>query len=183
MSENYAFPDRMMLFRRDREMTQGDHFCHDPSDWHWYTRADLYEAASGDLIPKADADLAVALAVQKAADQVSMSAPGRWLVVETDRVKAAILALAPATALAEVAALKAERDGLKVEALEVGSGMVQLSQDLHAAEAEVTRLRTALQTMVDSYEASSELHTSSADCAANLYDRARDALTTKGDTP
>ena len=58
---------------------------------------------------RADADLAVALAVQKAADQVSMSAPGRWLVVETDRVKAAILALAPATALAEVQALRAER--------------------------------------------------------------------------
>ena len=42
MSENYAFPDRMMLFRRDRKMTQGDHCAHNPSDWHWYVRDDLY---------------------------------------------------------------------------------------------------------------------------------------------
>ena len=95
MSENYAFPDCLMLFRRDREMTQGDHFCHDPSDWHCYVRADLHEAA----------------------------------------------------------------------------------------EAEVARLRDALQNIADSYEATSELHTSSADCAANLYDHARAAITTKGDTP
>ena len=49
MSENYAFPDRLMLFRRDREMTQGDHFCHDPSDWHWYVREDLYEAQAAEV--------------------------------------------------------------------------------------------------------------------------------------
>ena len=49
MSENYAFPDCLMLFRRDREMTQGDHFVHDPSDWHWYVRADLYEAAEAEV--------------------------------------------------------------------------------------------------------------------------------------
>ena len=52
-----------------------------------------------------------------------------------------------------------------------------------AAEAEVERLRAALQNIADSYEATSELHTSSADCAANLYDRARAALTTKVDKP
>ena len=95
MSENYAFPDRMMLFRRDREMTMGDHCCHDPSDWRWYVREGLYEAQAS----------------------------------------------------------------------------------------EVARLRDALQNIADSYEATSELHTSSADCAANLYDHARAAITTKGDTP
>jgi glycine cleavage system protein P-like pyridoxal-binding family len=42
--------------------------------------------------------------------------------------------------------------------------------------AEIARLRVALQNIVDSYEASSELHTSSADCAGNLYDHACKAL-------
>ena len=49
MSENYAFPDRMMLFRRDREMTMGDHFVHDPGDWRWYVREELYETQSAEL--------------------------------------------------------------------------------------------------------------------------------------
>ena len=49
MSENYAFPDRLMLFRRDREMTQGDHFCHDPSDWRWYVREGLHEAQAAEV--------------------------------------------------------------------------------------------------------------------------------------
>jgi len=42
--DKYAFPDRMMLFRRDRKMTMGDYFVHDPSDWHWYVREELYKA-------------------------------------------------------------------------------------------------------------------------------------------
>ena len=49
MSENCAFPDRLMLFRRDREMTQGDHFVHDPSDWRWYVREDLCEAQPAEI--------------------------------------------------------------------------------------------------------------------------------------
>lgn len=46
---------------------------------------------------------------------------------------------------------------------------------------ELGRMRAALQNIVDSYEATSELHTSSAECAANLHDFARAAL--KGATP
>ena len=45
-----------------------------------------------------------------------------------------------------------------------------------AMAAENNRLRDALQTIIDSYEATHELHTSHADCAANLYDHARFAL-------
>ena len=37
----------------------------------------------------------------------------------------------------------------------------------------IKMLEDALQNIVDIYEASSELHMSAADCAANLYDRAR----------
>ena len=56
-----------------------------------------------------------------------------------------------------------------------------LTARAEAAEAtakatEVERLREALQTIIDSYEATHELHTSHADCAANLYDHARFAL-------
>ena len=43
-------------------------------------------------------------------------------------------------------------------------------------EDRIKALEDALRGIVDAYEASSELHTSSADCAANLYDRARAAL-------
>ena len=48
--------------------------------------------------------------------------------------------------------------------------------EARAKATEVERLREALQTIVDSYEATCELHTSHADCAANLYDHARFAL-------
>ncbi|MEH7827628.1 hypothetical protein [Gemmobacter denitrificans] len=44
-------------------------------------------------------------------------------------------------------------------------------------------MERALQNIVDSYEASSELHTSSADCAANLYDHARAALAASQTAP
>ena len=45
-----------------------------------------------------------------------------------------------------------------------------------AMAAENNRLRDALQTIIESYEATCELHTSHADCAANLYDHARAQL-------
>ena len=45
-----------------------------------------------------------------------------------------------------------------------------------ALTAENNRLRDSLRNIVDSYEATSELHTSHAGCAANLYDHARFAL-------
>lgn len=45
-----------------------------------------------------------------------------------------------------------------------------------AAEARLAKAVEALRTIVDSYEATSELHTSSEDLAANLYDHARAVL-------
>ncbi len=46
--------------------------------------------------------------------------------------------------------------------------------------AEVSRLRAALQNIVEAHHACSELYTSHEDCAAGLADRARKAL---GETP
>jgi len=55
-----AFPDRLNLFRRDRKMTMGDHLCYDPSDWHSYVRADLFEELEAEVARlrdvQADAD-------------------------------------------------------------------------------------------------------------------------------
>ena len=167
MSENYAFPDRLMLFRRDREMTQGDHFCHDPSDWRWYVRADLYETQSAE-ITDLQRQLAEARAEVKA------------LRAERDSFRA-VLEGAGYGDIDGIAKNTVEQSRLLGETV-MHLTLAQITR-AKAAEAEVARLREALQTMVDSYEASSELHTSSADCAANLYDRARAALTTKGDTP
>ena len=44
-----AFPDRLNLFRRDRKMTMGDHLCYNPSDWHSYVRADLFEELEAEV--------------------------------------------------------------------------------------------------------------------------------------
>ena len=52
----------------------------------------------------------------------------------------------------------------------------RFSQGIRRLTAENRRLREALQPIVDSYEATCELHTSPADCADNLYDHARAAL-------
>ena len=52
----------------------------------------------------------------------------------------------------------------------------RFSQGIRRLTAENRRLRETLQTIVESYEATCELHTSPADCADNLYDHARAAL-------
>jgi hypothetical protein len=78
----------------------------------------LNAALSGDLIPKADADLAVALMVEKAADVVE--AQGHWMqnqnligngfdLIQQGKV---IRALVPASALAELQALRDARTAL-----------------------------------------------------------------------
>ena len=62
----------------------------------------------------------------------------------------------------------------KVRALPLPTPADRLAEALRLPE--VQALVRGLQTIVDSYEASSELHTSYADCAARLYDHARYAL-------
>jgi hypothetical protein len=95
----------------------------------------LTAAAAGQLIPKADAELAIALAYQRAGEAID-GANGHNDAAER-RCKEAILALAPAEPLAEVQELRsllnyatdcADRDYARAE----------------AAEAEVARLREAL---------------------------------------
>ena len=76
----------------------------------------LNAALSGDLIPKADADLAVALMVEKAVQAMKRAAypvqpPEEWTDMGR-HVAAAIRALAPASALAELQALRDARTAL-----------------------------------------------------------------------
>ncbi len=56
---------------------------------------------------------------------------------------------------------------------EAAAAINALERERDDAEARAKRLIDALQNILDSYEAASELHTSAADLAANLYDRAR----------
>mgnify|MGYP001809902684 CR=1 FL=1 len=101
------------------------------------------------LTPKADARLAVALAYQRAAKFVQHHKPdfgdegvcphGIWEgYLCGDCLAAAILALAPADDLAEVQALRAERDDAEV-------WEQTQRRRAEAAEAEVARLREALE--------------------------------------
>ena len=100
---------------------------------------------------RTNADLAVALAYQRAADEARKARPTCGLfadgvpwVVAPD-VAAAILALAPAVALAEVEALKAERDKWQARCLAVERDSSRIADIAEAAEAEVVRLKEALE--------------------------------------
>ncbi len=108
---------------------------------------------SNDLIPRADADLAVALMVERAADIVGMC----------DQVGAdaegPVRALAPASALAELQALRAERDdavasqfitrverdGAEDHATETADELRQVRARAEAAEAELVTLRAQVE--------------------------------------
>ena len=81
----------------------------------------LNAVASGDLISRADAELAVAEAIRLAAEEAAAEGwPERKMLGTSEReegamdcanrIETAILALAPADALAEVQRLRAERD-------------------------------------------------------------------------
>ena len=75
-----------------------------PVDYHIATI--LNAAASGDLIPKADAEQAVALVVKQAGDVAVKFWEGE--PEDTIELRAAILFLAPADALAELARLRSK---------------------------------------------------------------------------
>ena len=96
----------------------GEDFNDDPTDIERHIAIILNAALSGDLIPKADADLAVALMVEKA---VSAVVQALWPVLGgnhteaeewhkiAEAVQAAIRDLVPASALAELQALRDAR--------------------------------------------------------------------------
>jgi hypothetical protein len=115
----------------------------------------LNAVASGDLLPKADAELAVALVVKQAADIAEAERARRDVGYETSvveftmraalgAIRDAILALAPADAMAEVQALRAELDAAyRMGMAEARSSLDRLAR-AEAAEAEVARLTSFL---------------------------------------
>ena len=82
----------------------------------------------------------------------------------------------PSNIEGNLVALPARDDNGEILNPEIWLAMVLRFNAYPALTAENNRLRDALQTIVDSYEATHELHTSHADCAANLYDHARFTL-------
>lgn len=125
--------------------------------------------ASGDLIPRADSEMAVAEAIRRAADIFTERAKQERShdyaelgnIARSDmRAKAheadaaAILALAPAEALAEVQRLRAERDGLLRAARdnhEADKRAEKAEAERDAALARVEKLREALQEIADTH--------------------------------
>lgn len=117
----------------------------------------LAAVSSGEMIPKADARLAVALAYQRAggmADDFHKRAL-EWAktvrglekhIDETDssRIRDAILALAPADDLADVQALRVNVVEFAQTATERNHRIAEEAARAEAAEAEVARLREAL---------------------------------------
>lgn len=162
---------------------------------HWRCIYAIVRAvASGDLIPKADAEMAVAAAYQRAADDMKAKAEDEHALSQkyrggsnpwfahVQRAKmyaedaAAILALAPADALAEVQALKAERNRFEAalgRACLVG-GTTYLVERAEAAEAEVARLMKHIKAADDYLDKGLHLR------ARNVT---RAALTPEKDTP
>lgn len=88
-------------------------------DDRWVCGRERWDRTAGNLIPTSDARLAVAEAYHMAGNQLGMSAPGHWLVWETDKVREAILALADRDALASIRELRMQSiaDGGRIEML------------------------------------------------------------------
>lgn len=82
-----------------------------PVDYHIATI--LNAVASGDMIPLADHKLAVAMVVEKAAQSGYVACAETRHVSLGNKVRDTICALIPDDALAEVQALRAERDDLR----------------------------------------------------------------------
>ena len=131
-----------------------------PVDYHIATI--LNAALSGDLTPRADADLAVALMVEKA---VSAVVQALWPVLGgnhteaeewhniAEAVQAAIRALAPASALAELQALRDERDAIATARDMMGNLWVKEKDRAEAAEADITTYQKIVADMTQEAEA------------------------------
>ena len=117
----------------------------------------LNAALSGDLIPKADADLAVALMVGEAASLCDRVASGYEAAGDAAigcgvRLTGAnIRTLVPASALAELQALRDERDRLDAVANTLSEMWEGEKARAEAAEAELSTLRAAEKELSDAY--------------------------------
>jgi len=114
----------------------------------WSAEAIVLQAvASGDLIPRTDAEMAVALVVQRAGEVCDLpehdAEERNWRdgAALARRIRKAILALAPADAMADVERMKAERDKL-AERNKENSRMAEEQFDrAEAAEVEAALMR------------------------------------------
>lgn len=112
-----------------------------------------------DLIPRADADLAALEAKTEMAALLGITCARDTMTGEP------------------IMWGDADGDCLSPEvAVQCALEKIKHDANLAVAEERLAKAVEALQSIVDSYEATSELHTSSAECAANLYDFARVAL-------
>ena len=123
-----------------------------PVDYHIATI--LNAAASGDLIPKADADLAVAMMVEKAAThvrtaEVPMEETGEGAMQRALLNYAAdvVSLCAPASALAELQALREERDVAIDSATQQDALRKATLATMRSISAENEDLRTELATL------------------------------------
>lgn len=125
----------------------------------------LNAALSGDLIPRADAELAVALMVEKAADGLLESsvwcdsqerADASWHNGVIDARKhhmAAIRSLSPASALSELQVLRDERDRLDAVTNTLSEMWEGEQTARHSAEAELATLRAQVERLTGAAEA------------------------------
>jgi len=139
----------------------GEDFNDDPTDIERHIAIILNAALSGDLIPKADANLAVALMVEKA---VSAVVQALWPVLGgnhteaeewhkiAEAVQAAIRDLVPASALAELQALRDERDAIATARDMMGSLWVKEKDRAEAAEADITTYQQIVADMTQEAE-------------------------------
>lgn len=128
-----------------------------PVDYHISTI--LNAVTSGDLLPRADADLAVALMVEKAAGEGAGEVAAHGASELSPFVRRRIRALTPASALAELQALRderddavasqfitrVERDGAEDHATETADELRQVRARAEAAEAELVTLRAQVE--------------------------------------
>ncbi len=137
--------------------------------------------ASGDLIPRADAQAAVALMVEEAA-RLIISFPGGTVMHSPPQLLTeahdAVMGLVPASALAELQALRderdaavanqfitrVERDGAEDHATETADELRQVRARAEAAEAELVTLRARVERLTGALTiAANRLHRCSVD--------------------
>lgn len=129
-----------------------------PVDYHIATI--LNAVLSGDLIPRADADLALALMVKEAATHVRTAEVPREETGEGAMQRAllnyaadVVSLCAPASALAELQALRDERDRLDAVTNTLSEMWEGEQTARHSAEAELVMLRAQVERLVGAAEA------------------------------
>jgi hypothetical protein len=159
-----------------------------PDETNW--AAIVFNAvASGDLIPKADAEQAVAVAYQRAADACrDLASPADLYIhrIACSACSSAILALAPADALAEVERMRAAHEDTCAKLNGYITFAVEQQERAEAAEAEVARLTGYLREIESlTVHSGGDIHGVAPSAWRYAFGEARDIARAalKGDTP